>query len=263
MPPRKRGNQRHDQSVTKNRSDYDPATKSIDGKVKEFGKKARALLQEEKDKRREIKVVDPVELSAKKRSSTLFGNAIKSATTVTTTSARPNKKQRVFSPSKRRRSDVASAESKIHNHAPHIPVPDKDFRSNVVKLHGLHPYCTKEHIKKFFSGLKVDFIFTVLSNDIYLPLLDCKKDLQATRSSANEHHLRIFVKFESSMLATVAAERSGETISISTGETHRERTKLSIGVTLMSKELARRMLEMDTKNWLVIATNSLKFMKRC
>ncbi|CAJ1954500.1 unnamed protein product [Cylindrotheca closterium] len=251
MPPRKTGHQRHGHGKTKDKrnSDYDPPSKSMDGKVKEFGKKARALLQEEKDKRREIKVVDPVQISTKTKSSTSFGSAIKSAGAATTATARSNKRQRVSSPTKRRRSEGASSAvtSKIHIHAPHIPIPDKEFRSNVVKLHGLHASCTKDHIKKFFSGLKFDFIFTVLSNDIYIPLLDCKKDLQETRASSNnDHHLRVFVKFESSTLATVAAERSGETISIGAVKTSSsEPTKVSIGVTLMSKELARRMLEMS------------------
>lgn len=217
----------------------------MDGKVKEFGKKARALLQEEKEKRREIKVVEHVGHAEKKTSSsTSFGSAIKSAARVTTATARPNKKQGGSPPSKRRRSEGSSKPaSKIHNHAPHIPIPEKEFRSNIVKLHGLHPLCTVEHVKKFFSGLKIDFAFTVPSNDVYIPLLDCKKDLQETRDSDSDHHLRIFVKFESSTLATVAAERSGETIEILFGETN-EPKKLSIGVTLMTKELGRRMLEM-------------------
>ena len=240
MPPRKRGHQRYGENSTKGskHSDSNPAAKPIDGKVKEFGKKARALLQEEKDKRREIKVVDKVEVASNKANSrTSFGSAIKSAA-VATTKKRPNKKLSGSSPAKRRR----SVTSKIHSHAPHIPIPDKEFRSNIVKLHGLHPSCTVEHVKKFFSGLKIDFAFTVLSNDVYIPLLDCKKDLQDTRGSdISENYLRVFVKFESSTLATVAAERSGETIDFGENE---ESRKLAIGVTLMTKELGRRMLEM-------------------
>lgn len=225
----------HDEADGSPQSKSDvPGQTALEGKLKKFGKKARALLQEQKQKRPEIKMLDPNEatkVSQQKRARSVALPGSKKPT-------RPTKRRKV-SP-QRRKSDVLSI---IPLNVSHIPIPEKEFRSNIVKLHGLQStMCTIEHVKRFFTGLKTESIFMVLPNQAYISALDIRSDLMI--HEFNRNHTRTFVKFESSTLATLAAERSGETIKIADERKESGTKTLSIGVTLVNKEIARYMLGM-------------------
>jgi hypothetical protein len=232
----------HDEADGSPQSKIDvPGQTALERKLKKFGKKARALQQELKQKRPEIKVLDPNEatkVSQQKRARSVALPASKKP-------SRPTKRRKV-SP-QRRKSDLLSI---TPLNVSHIPIPEKEFRSNIVKLHGLQSMCTIEHVKRLFTGLKTESIFMVLPNQAYISALDIRSDLMI--HEFNRNHTRTFVKFESSTLATLAAERSGETIKIADERKESGIKTLSIGVTLVNKEIARYMLGM------VSARNSAK-----
>jgi hypothetical protein len=243
-------------------------------RLKQFGEKARARLVEEKQKRKEIVVLDSVpegkvEKMNKMRHSTAktitqeqistrrkLTLARTSRTTTTTTTRMSN------STSRKRQANNFSLESfqPISSRKPdlwtpnlaHIPIPSGDKRSSFVTLHGLPIGCTPDHIKKFFSGLVVERIFSLLTNRISIPILDAS-------NIAFEHHhknylqyqsdrnlLRVLVKFQSPSAAALATDRSGETISAKkptipadkASEATESPEAFVIGVTQLSKDLA-------------------------
>jgi hypothetical protein len=229
-------------SSLKERDESEKET-SKDSALKKFGKKARALLQEQKQKRPEIKVLDPNEatkVSQQKRARSVALPGSKKPT-------RPAKRRKVAP--QRRKSDVPSI---VPLNVSHIPIPEKEFRSKIVKLHGLPSMCTMEYVKRFFTGLKTESIFIILPNQAYISALDIRSDLMIHEFNRNKNHTRTFVKFESSTLATLAAGRSGETLKIADERKESGSKTLSIGVTLVNKDIARSMLGM------VSARNSAK-----
>eukprot|EP00980_Cylindrotheca_fusiformis_P011656 scaffold2751_cov131-Cylindrotheca_fusiformis.AAC.23 len=213
---------RNPQSRTEIEHQSDP-----EGKLKQFGRKARALLQEEKERRPEIKILDLNEanrVSRQKKSSVAVPTSKKPP--------RPSKRRKV-SPQKK----ISGVPSINSINVSHIPLPSKEFRSGLVKMHGLYSMSTVEDVRRFFTGLKPESVFIVLSNQTYIPIFDVRTDLMA--SNEEKRDTRIFVKFANSTLASLAAERSGETLKIS-GERFNKATKtVSIGVTVVDKETAR------------------------
>jgi hypothetical protein len=209
--------------------DPEPTADTDKGKIKEFGKKARKLLQEEKDKRREIKILNQSE-------------ATKASNTKSKSISAPlSKKKKAVRPPTKRRKVVQKAKKSIESinklDVSHMAVPEKDYRSNIVKLHGFRSNCTVEHVRKFFTGLQPESIFLLLSNRVYI------RELDANRNPLSSNSVRIFVKFDSSATATLAAKRSGETIKISDDKLAPDKMKtISIGVTLVSKDVSRTLV---------------------
>lgn len=214
----------HGNGANSQRKSDDTDQSALRGKVKEFGRKARALLQEEKDKRREIRILDSNEASAvsrQKRSNVSLPSSNKKL------AVRATKRRKLIP---QRRKSVTPSTFSIN--LSHIPIPEKEFRSNIVKLHGLHPLFTIERIKQFFTGLRTESIFMVLSNEAYISDLDLRSDKKGTR---------VFIEFANSTLATLAAERSGETMKITDETEQLAAGSVSIGVTVVNKETARYM----------------------
>ena len=206
-------------------------------KIKQFGKRARARLREENEKRPEIKILD----------------SLKAAPSTTTT----KQSNKSISPSlKRPAIQRTNARSKKLKAPPSLnktwdltllPIPEKELRSSTVQLHGLDERSTETalvgHIRRFFTGLKPDYIFMVLSNRIRINGLDAK-----TKNNLLQHDgVRIFVKFDSSVTATLAVERSGEILKINGADNEEETRDISIpiGVTQLRKDVAKCMLGMS------------------
>jgi len=104
----------------------------------------------------------------------------------------------------------------------------KEDHSNIVRLHGLPVGVKPEHIRKFFQGLDPSFIFVVPSNATTLDGWDVHKYDSTNIATASagrrikieikidrcSNVFRVFVKFQSALVADAAIERSGEWIGL-------------------------------------------------
>lgn len=251
-----------------------PATQRLamqphDSRLKQFGEKARARLEEEKQKRPEIVVLDSfpegqIENKNKRMRST-SGTTMRDemstrqklmsahASRTTRTSSSTSKKMHAGNlPSRSSRQTSPKSQLWTPN-LTNIPIPSGDKRSAFVKLHGLPIGCNPDHIHKFFTGLTVERIFLLLNNRTAIPALDAsnisfqhhgEKWLQ---DQNDQNPMRVLVKFQSPSFAALAVDRSGETISanqlqfLAENDTEgRESPPATfvIGVTQISKDLA-------------------------
>ncbi|KAK1741922.1 hypothetical protein QTG54_007495 [Skeletonema marinoi] len=96
----------------------------------------------------------------------------------------------------------------------------KDDHSNIVRLHGLPVGVKPEHIRKFFQGLDPSLIFVLPSNKTALDGWDVQYDSYNLASAGRikidrcSNVFRVFVKFQSALVADAAIERSGEWIGL-------------------------------------------------
>lgn len=95
----------------------------------------------------------------------------------------------------------------------------KDDHSNIVRLHGLPVGVKPEHIRKFFQGLDPSLIFVLPSNEMVLDgwdVMHSSNVATAGRIKVDRYSnvFRVFVKFQSALVADAAIERSGEWISL-------------------------------------------------
>ena len=96
----------------------------------------------------------------------------------------------------------------------------KDDHSNIVRLHGLPVGVKPEHIRKFFQGLNPSLIFVLPSNNATSiegwDVLNANDYAVARRIKVDRYPsvFRVFVKFQSALVADAAIERSGEWIGL-------------------------------------------------
>ena len=98
----------------------------------------------------------------------------------------------------------------------------KDDRSSIVRLHGLPVGVKPEHIRKFFQGLDPSLIFVLPSNETIIGGWDVHYDSSNIIAKAGRNKMidrcsnvfRVFVKFQSALVADAAIERSGEWIGL-------------------------------------------------
>ena len=125
----------------------------------------------------------------------------------------------------------------------------KDDRSSIVRLHALPVGVKPEHIRKFFQGLDPSLIFVLPSNESALDGWDVQYDsstiAKAGRSKIDRcsNVFRVFVKFQSALVADAAIERSGEWIALDKESTTRrsgqdEMKGAAISVSPMPKRIA-------------------------
>jgi hypothetical protein len=188
--------------------------------VKNLGRKARARLEHERSKRREIVRVDVlppkiVQRVAVKRSA--FVDAMLMETSKKSGTA-PRK--RVKSSNK---VDNVVDDRNVDRWMPdisNIPLPSlKESRSSVVQMHGLPVGTTPAHISRFFSGLSPQRILILPTSNQLANLhdLDARYDIPrkaGLKVDRYKHHLRILVKFDSAPTAALAAQRSGEVMQV-------------------------------------------------
>mmetsp|Transcript_24778 Transcript_24778/g.69575 ORF Transcript_24778/g.69575 Transcript_24778/m.69575 type:complete len:431 (-) Transcript_24778:67-1359(-) len=210
--------------------------------VKELGQKARARLENEKAKRREIVILEestaPPNQKRKASPSIRFPTAAaaaktrRAATTSRTNnnvdSAQKKKRLAVAAQQVRKKNGNSSETAQIdqwHPDVSNLPAYTRAQSSSVVQLHGI-PIGTTSHtiVNRFFAGLQVEFVFTIPPNDDnpHIAVLDA----QSTQTIKNLHQqqqsidrldattMRIFVKFQSIAAACLAVERSFETLPV-------------------------------------------------
>jgi len=226
---------------------------SVD-KIEEFGRRARARLEQQRQNRKAIKVIEEtpsiVEQERKQATNTVFP----SNTDIGRKRQRPQRRskiQQLFS------AKTARKTGQILFWTPdisQIPIPSKDIQSAYIQLHGLPIGSTFETVRKFFTGLIPERILVVLSNRTHISAIDASSyddlsshDLQDFVYTNMD--VRILVKFDSISAAGLAADRSGETVSSKhvsrDGEKDHKRVAdhimqdgFSIGVTKVWKEMA-------------------------
>lgn len=135
-----------------------------------------------------------------------------------TTTPGSRKKRRTSLP-KERRPQSSIADMSIDRWLPDIsslPVCTKEDRSNIVWLHGLPKNTTVGQIRRFFSGLDVKRVVILLSNPTLFPQLDGDHSLPHKQHVVErcEASTRVLVQFESAPIAELAANRSGEVLTV-------------------------------------------------
>lgn len=221
-----------------------------DEKVKEIGKKFRQILHEEKSKRKEIvrleSPVKPLESNKEQliSSTTTFSKSVRQSHTKKVTTKKPSKSRK--SPHNNIEEDIKRANVKVDTWVPqthHLKRNNlhKEEKSNLVRLHGLPVGVTADQIYKFFSGLSPQRLFVLPSLDVTIKDFDVtdsddsgdwrigKRKNQVKRYS---NHFRVFVKFQSYLVADNAISRSGETIDVDAN------TAVSIAISPVSKRYA-------------------------
>lgn len=218
---------------------------SIDG-IDELGRRARARSEQQRQNRKGIKIIEDTSLIAEQ--------ARKEAKLkVTPTNTNSNKKRRRQKHRQQTQQFSSTNVARKTNYQvwtpdiSRIPKPSKGTQSTYIQLHGLPTGSTFETVRRFFTGLIPHRILVVLSNRAQIPELDASSyedlslyDLQDIIYTNID--VRVLVKFDSTISAGLAVDRSGESIS-SQRQSHQgvadnRQDSFSIGVTKISKELA-------------------------
>jgi hypothetical protein len=233
---------------------------SVD-KIEEFGRRARARSEQQRQNRKAIKVIEGspsiVEQERKQAKSRVFPSNTDIGKK-RQRQQRRSKTQQLFSAKVARKTGQIFWTPDISQ----IPIPSKDIQSAYVQLHGLPIGSTFETIRKFFTGLVPERILVVLSNRTHISALDSSSydDLSSYNLQDfiyTNRDVRILIKFDSVSAAGLAADRSGETVSskhVSSctfkywdrqdgekghrGVADHMQDGFSIGVTKLSKEMA-------------------------
>jgi hypothetical protein len=230
---------------------------ATDKKLKEFGKRARARFEEERQKRKEIQVLDSSaailpekEENVRKRTKSAF-NISNVGRKRTTRSSRSSSHTKT---SQGRESVVWAPDVSL------IPIPGKDSKSPYVKLHGLPIGCTFDNIKRFFTGLNTEKILLLLSSHQEIPAIDASSlkgpPLYIARYLYGNSDMRVLVKFDNVSAAELAVDRSGESIfsnqliqfqhtTEGDEETISPPNAFAICVTQLSKEMADSLLNLS------------------
>jgi hypothetical protein len=207
---------------------------ALPDEVKNLGRKARARLEQERSKRREIMRVDilPPETQRVAPNRSALVDAVNQDASKKSAKSAP-KKRRILS-----NKEDSVEDRNVDRWMPdisHIPVPtSKEKRSNVVQVHGLPVGTTPAQIRRFFSGLDPRRILILPTNTANLRELDARHDVPRKGGLKVDRYaqLRILVKFHSAPTAALAAQRSGEVMHVS------ELKGASIAVTQMLKNTA-------------------------
>jgi hypothetical protein len=217
---------------------------SLPEEIQNLGRKARARLEIERSKRREIHRVE-VLAPQEQRKETQPHSALIEAVHLETSKkaaarAIPKKRKRVVH--KKPNADVAADARIVDRWIPDvssIAVPTTKKISNIVQLHGLPVETTTSHIQRFFSGLDPQRILYIPATPLgaHILELDAKSVGPPTSVQRLDARTRVFVKFQSAPTATLAVQRSGEILSAT------ETKGAAIAVTSMPKNVATYLLK--------------------
>ena len=223
---------------------------SVDG-INELGRRARARLEEQRQNRKGIKVIEDTQL--------IVEQIQKESKPKATSAIAGKKRQRPKRSSQTKQSCSTRIARRLDKlrwtpEISQIRIPTKHLQSSYVQLHGLPIGSTSETVGRFFTGLTPQRILVLLSNRIHIPELDASSyddlssfDLQNIIYTNRD--VRILVKFESTTAAGFAADRSGETISLQSishqGVLDHQQDSFSIGVSKISKEIAQSLSKLS------------------
>ena len=229
-------------------------------KIKDYGRRARARSQQERQNRKGIKVIDDSYLIADQvQKQTKKVVSLKSAINVSSSNTNTSGKKRLrqhhgqitqllYTTKAGRKTGQLLWTPDISR----IPTPSIDTQSAYVQLHGLPVGSTFETIRKFFTGLVPERILLLLSNRVDISALDASSYYTLPSYNLQDFvytnkDLRVLVKFDSISAAGLAVDRSGETIFsklISALKLQASRVVIdppdafSIGITKISKVMA-------------------------
>ncbi|KAL7431788.1 hypothetical protein ACHAXM_002810 [Skeletonema potamos] len=191
--------------------------------LKKIGEKTRRLyrLEQENKKRKEIVRLDDNEgmLPPIKQGK---GTVEKAPQPITQQEKTTTKKKAAKPPTRKRRRTV---DPNVDGWFPDTDdlvrkAVAKEDHSNIVRLHGLPVGVKPEHIRKFFQGLDPSLIFVLPSNATFLDGWDVQYDSTNIAAAGRikidrcSNVFRVFVKFQSALVADAAIERSGEWIGL-------------------------------------------------
>jgi hypothetical protein len=218
---------------------------SLPEEIQNLGRKARARLETERSKRREIhrvEVLAPQEQRTKAQPHSALIEAVHLETSKKAAARSiPKKRKRVAN--KKPNADAASDARIVDRWIPdlsNIAVPTTKKISNMVQLHGLPVEATTSHILRFFSGLDPQRILYIPAAPFGTHILELDAPSVGSPTSVVERldaRTRVFVKFHSAPTATLAVQRSGEILSVS------ETKGAAIAVTSMTKNVATYLLK--------------------
>ncbi|KAL3809841.1 hypothetical protein ACHAXA_009256 [Cyclostephanos tholiformis] len=212
--------------------------------LKKIGEKTRRLLEEERNKRKEIVRLDgndhlPLPEKKARASEKIPQSCAKMPQKKIGTKANTNARKR-----------KRHAASNVDGWMPNVDDLRSDNsiktdQSNIVRLHGLPVGIKPEQIRKYFHGLNPSLIFVLPSFPRHIHGWDATYDTEDVNNGCmvtrHPSHFRVLAKFTSSRVATAAIERSGESIEIDiNGATYCEGniTGASISMTTVSKSAA-------------------------
>lgn len=223
---------------------------SVDG-IDELGRRARARLEEQRQNRKGIKVIEDTQL--------IVEQIQKESKPKATSAIAGKKRQRPKRSSQSKQlssTKIARRLDKLHwtPEISQIQIPTKHLQSSYVQLHGLPIGSTSETVRRFFTGLTPQRILVLLSNRTHIPELDASSyddlssfDLQNIIYTNRD--VRVLVKFESTTTAGFAADRSGETVLLKSisdqGVFNHQQDSFSIGVSKISKEMAQSLSKLS------------------
>lgn len=201
--------------------------------LKDIGSKTRARLEEEKQKRPEIRVLDHtpgVDTQKNNRAkATSFSSNIAAQKGPSGNSKLKRKRAGQVGKPRAPRTLVPDVS--------HLEVLDKENRSTMVRMHGLPEGCTSAHVKKFFAGIDALSVSALLPNNTRIYQLDSRKSLPGTLDCGQT---RVVVEFHSIAATILASERSGEFIRIQSNSDQEEKGQdFAVVVTVLDKAIAR------------------------
>ena len=185
-----------------------PKLDTTTGNLKRIGAQTRKLLDEERKKRKEIVRLDDGDLPILPEATTK--TSVKSANNDgerEKKTAKPKKPQTA----KRKRHDPT-----IDSYMPNTEhliskAIGKEDKSNVIRLHGLPLGVRAGDIRKFFHGLN-PVVFALPSYNEYIEEWDAEETPQKNVVERYQETFRVYVKFQSVLVADAAMERIGESI---------------------------------------------------
>jgi hypothetical protein len=200
--------------------------------LKDLGRKARERLEEERQKRREIVRLehDPIETETTSgKAKSAFSQAIR-----TKRGKQPAAKRKRVA----KFSESIEPKENVDTWAPdmtHISLCADGEATSVVRLHGLPKFVKPESIRRFFSGLDVERIFVLLTNEACIPEWDERENYDEVAVARHEASFRVYVKFVSSPAADMARARSEEVLY---AVPHEKKVGVHIAMTKVPKTIA-------------------------
>lgn len=212
--------------IGETRSRYSINNQKSDMDLKRIGERTRTLLDQERKKRKEIVRLEDIDLCPVNSRGTA-GRRVGGIHPAN--DHEPLALEKEKSSSKTLISRKRASASKRKRRDPTVDgwMPDtddliskavaKDDRSNIIRLHGLPRDIQPDQIRKFFHGLNPSLIFVLPTMNHFIEGWDaCDESsrLQKQNIAVKRHpeYFRVFVKFQSVLVADAAMERRGESI---------------------------------------------------
>lgn len=182
--------------------------------LKRIGEQTRKLLDEERKKRKEIVRLDEGELPLPPEAIANEVAVAKSLQDEVKDKKIPPESKKKPRTNKRKRNDptIDSFMPNIHHLSPNAAT--KEDKSNLLRLHGLPIGVRASDIRKFFHGLNPT-IFALPTFDGYIDGWDgnvSEKECKKAKVKRYPESFRVYVKFQSVLVADAAMERSGESM---------------------------------------------------